>query len=279
MQHNPKLVAILAAIVAMASVAATVHAQDHEKCYQIKDPAKIKGVVNLTTPEFGLEPGCKLGSAKYFCAPASKTVVSVTSNNVPIVPLPLYAPPAPVDRICYKVKCPLPSPPDQNVTDQFGNRTLMKFKASYVCTPAVKGPNYCGNGVIDPGEDCDGLAPSTCTIGCRANCTCMCETACCYVENAAFPPGPPDAECFEYSGNPAQVAAFQTSCTLGIAPPAIGVPNSIPFGNMWNSNVGLPGFVASPCAGTLSPVFGTPCVPGPPLFGNLHVLPSDSTCP
>ncbi len=59
----------------------------------------------------------------------------MTSNGTPISPLPLYAPPAPVDRICYKIKCPVPPPPfppDQNVTDQFGNRTLMKFKAAWV---------------------------------------------------------------------------------------------------------------------------------------------------
>lgn len=244
-------------------------AQDHEKCYQIKDPAKIKGIVDLTTPQFGLEPGCKLGPAKFFCAPASKTVVSVTSLGVPVVPLPVYGPPATVDRVCYKVKClvpPPPFPPDQNVTDQFGNRLLQKFKASLMCTPAVKGASYCGDGVIDPGEACDGLALGACTVGCRANCSCMCETACCYVENMAVPP---DAECFEYSGNPAQVAAFGASCANGFPPGP--VPGSAPA--VASFNTVLPG----PCG--LSPLFGTACVPGPPGAGNLHPIPPDSTCP
>lgn len=177
----------------LASLAATASAQvDHEKCYKIKDPIKLQGIVDLTTPQFGLEPGCKIGKAKYFCAPASKTVISATdkATGLPIIPLPVYAPDAPVDRICYKVKCPVPPPPfppDQNVTDQFGNRTLTKFKASYVCTPAVTGPAFCGNGVIDAGEDCDGATLGACTVGCRANCTCSCETACCYVEQPPLP--------------------------------------------------------------------------------------------
>jgi hypothetical protein len=265
------------AVVALVVSAATVRAQDHEKCYKIKDPAKIKGIVDITTPQFGLEPGCKLGPAKYFCAPAFKTPISVTSAGAPIVPLPVYAPPAPVDRICYKIKCPIPPPPfppDQNVTDQFGNRTLSKFQASYLCTPAVKGPGFCGNAVIDPGEDCDGLALGACTAGCRANCTCMCATACCYVEQPPLPPAKPapDAECFEYSGNPAQVAAFMASCTLG--GPPIGSPGSLAPPFLLNSAI------AAPClGGPPSPIFGIPCVPGPPGAGNYHPLPSDSTCP
>jgi hypothetical protein len=268
----------LVVAVALGFALSSAYAQDHEKCYQIKDPAtKLKGFVDLTTPQFGLEPGCKLGPAKYFCAPASKSNVAVIDKNtgLPVVQLPVYAPPATIDRICYKVKCPTPPPPfppDQNVTDQFGNRTIVKFKAAYMCTPAVKGPGFCGNGVIDPGEDCDGLAPSLCTVGCRANCTCMCETACCYVEQPPLPPAKPapDAECFQYSGNPAQVAAFSASCTLG--GPPFGSPGSLVGPFLLNSAV--PGACAAP-----SPLFGTPCVPGPPGAGNLHVLPADSSCP
>ena len=219
----------IAATAVLCAAGGRAHAQDHMKCYKIKDPAKIKGTLDLTTPQFGLEPGCLVKGAAYFCAPATKSNVTVTSAGTPIVPLPVYGPTETVDRICYKVKCPVPPPPfppDQSVTDQFGNRTLAKFKAFLMCTPAVKGAAYCGNGVIDPGEDCDGLALGACTVGCRANCTCACETACCYVEQPPLAPAKPapDAECFEYSGNPAQVAAFMASCTLG---GGFGTPGSL----------------------------------------------------
>jgi hypothetical protein len=212
-----------------------------------------------------------VGPAKYFCTPASKSNVTITSNGVPVVPLPLYAPPEPSDRICYKIKCPVPPPPfppDQNVTDQFGNRTLVKFKAAYMCTPAVLGAGFCGNGVIDPGEDCDGAALGSCTVGCRANCTCQCETSCCYVENVA---SPPDTECVQYSGNPAQVTAFTNACTLGSGP-GVGAPASQPGLSLRNSS-----FALGPCVA--GPIFGVPCVPGPPGAGNLVTIPSDSTCP
>ena len=277
MRFSLPVALVVAATATLCALGGRAYAQDHEKCYKIKDPAKIKGKVDLTTPQFGLEPGCVVSGAKYFCAPASKSNVVVTSAGTPVVPLPLYAPPAPVDRICYKVKCPVPPPPfppDQNVTDQFGNRTLSKFTAAFMCTPAVKGPGFCGNGVIDAGEDCDGLALGACTVGCRANCTCMCATACCYVEQPPLAPAKPapDAECFQYSGNPAQVAAFMASCTLG--GPPFGTPASLVGPFLLNSTVPVA------CAGgPPSPIFGTPCVPGPPGAGNVVFLPADSTCP
>jgi hypothetical protein len=73
---------------------------------------KLAGVVDLDAPQFNVEPGCKVGSAKYFCAPAEKTFVSATNKatGLPIVPLPIYGgPDGTFDRICYKVKCPSPS--------------------------------------------------------------------------------------------------------------------------------------------------------------------------
>ncbi|MEO7589845.1 MAG: phage tail protein, partial [Byssovorax sp.] len=130
--------------VALFAVVSTAHSQpvnDHLECYQVKDPLALTAVVDLASPQFGLDPGCKVSKAKYFCAPAKKTVISATAKKVPIVPLPITGPDA-GDRVCYKVKCPLPATaiPDQVITDQFGTRTVSKFKASYLCTPAVKGP-------------------------------------------------------------------------------------------------------------------------------------------
>jgi hypothetical protein len=130
---------------ALLAVPVFVNAQaqnDHLQCYQVKDALNLAAVVDLNSPQFGLEAGCKVSKAKFFCVPAEKTVVSAEnkSTGLPIVPLPVTGPDA-GDRVCYKVKCPNPNVPipDQPVTDQFGNRTVTKFKTSYLCTPAVKG--------------------------------------------------------------------------------------------------------------------------------------------
>jgi len=254
------------AIVAVLAASPAAAQTDHLKCYKIKDPNKLSGLVDLAGPQFGLEAGCKIGKAAHFCVPVTKSVTSLEINKVPTLPLPVYGPPTSEDRICYKVKCPKPlvALPDQVVTDQFHTRTFSKFNAAMLCTPAVKGASFCGDGVIDPGEACDGLALGACTVGCQADCTCTCETACCYVENLA---AAPDTECFEYTGTPAQVAAFGANCSGGV----IGVPGSLPVGSMVNST--LPG----PCLA--GPLFGMGCIAGPPGFGNLHVMPPDSSCP
>lgn len=269
---------VVPGVLSILLLTGVTHAQpfDHEQCYKIKDPVKLSGIVDMDAPQFNLEPGCKIGKAKFFCAPAEKTFVSATdkATGLPIAPLPLYAPDATVDRICYKAKCPEPvPPPDTNVTDQFGNRTLAKFKTSMICTPAVKGPGFCGNGVIDPGEACDTPALGACPGTCESDCTCTCPTACCYVELPAPPAPPPgESECFEYTGTPAQVAAFMASCTLG--GPPIASPGSLPFGPAGLLNSAVPG----PCAAP-GPITGIPCIVGPPTAGNLHFIPADSSCP
>jgi hypothetical protein len=112
---------------------------DHLKCYRVKDPLRLGGTVDLDTPQFGLDAGCRISKAKLFCVPATKTNVAVTdkATKQPITPLPVTGP-DPGDRICYTVKCPA-GVGDQEVTDQFGTRTVSKLQASLVCVPAVKG--------------------------------------------------------------------------------------------------------------------------------------------
>lgn len=48
------------------------------------------------------------------------------------------------------------------------------------CIPPAEPPPNCGNGVIDPGEQCDAPAMGSCTNGCSSSCTC----------NGAPPPPP-----------------------------------------------------------------------------------------
>jgi hypothetical protein len=128
--------------VALLTMVGVAHAQpvnDHLECYQVKDPLALAAVVDLASPQFGVDPGCRVSRAKYFCAPATKTVISAAAKKVPITPLPIGGPDA-GDRVCYKMNCPIAAIADQTITDQFGTRTVSKFKASYLCTPAVKGP-------------------------------------------------------------------------------------------------------------------------------------------
>jgi Protein of unknown function (DUF1566) len=160
---------------------------DHLQCYKVKDPLKLSGVLDLTAPPFGLAAGCKVSSAKLYCVPATKAVVSATDRGtgLPITPLPLAAAPAVYSRVCYKVRCPTPVVPlaDQNVTDQFGNRLIGKLKAAMVCTPGVPGADYCGDGTVDPGESCEAgnLGGATCaTVGYPNGGTLACGVGCAF---------------------------------------------------------------------------------------------------
>ncbi|MBI5506170.1 MAG: hypothetical protein HY899_15350 [Deltaproteobacteria bacterium] len=258
------LVAIAAFAFTTAAVAATA---DHLECYKIKDGSRIAGSVDLTSAQFGYQPGCRVAKGMQFCVPVSKNVTGLTVNGQTATPLPVYGPPVTDDRICYKIVCPKLLVPiaDQIVTDQFDSRTISRFKASMMCTPAIKSDTYCGDGVISPGEDCDGAALGSCTVGCQSDCTCTCETACCYMENTA---APPDTECFEYQGTPSQVTWFINSCNPGGMPPA---PGSLPAAATLNSAV------LGPCQA--GPMFGFSCIAGGPGAGNLHVMPAESTCP
>jgi len=146
--------ALLASVV-LAALASAVHAQsDHLQCHLIADDLRLKGIVDLTSPQFGLAPGCKISRAKYFCVPTAKRVVMATNarTQTPIVPVPVGGP-DPGDRICYVVKCPAVTLPDREVTDQFGTRSMRRFRPpTLLCTPAVKvQPGGCG-GPVEPGD-------------------------------------------------------------------------------------------------------------------------------
>src|SRR5262245_57624763 len=138
---NP--VRVLLVVVALAlAPPAVAQVPDHLKCYKVRDPLLVSGTVDLDSPQFGVDPGCKIvrGIPPLFCVPARKTVVEARdrATGQPITPLPI-AGPDPGDRLCYKIKCEVPAPPDTQVTDQFGTRTVSGFRAKLLCTPAVKG--------------------------------------------------------------------------------------------------------------------------------------------
>lgn len=107
---------------------------DHLECYKIKDPLRLKGIVDLDSPQFGQDAGCKISKAKLFCVPASKTVRESNVETRLVT-----GEPQSDDRICYKIKCPPASPVDQETSDQFGTRVLSRVKPTMVYTPARKG--------------------------------------------------------------------------------------------------------------------------------------------
>src|SRR5262245_59473756 len=129
-------------LLVVASLATPAVAQDHLMCFKVHDPLLLSGTVDLDSPQFGVEPGCKIARATppLFCVPATKTVVAARdrATGQPITPLPISGP-NPGDRLCYKIKCDAPSPLDIQVTDQFGTRTLSGLRAKLLCTPAMKG--------------------------------------------------------------------------------------------------------------------------------------------
>jgi hypothetical protein len=115
---------------------------DHLKCYKVKDPTKLRGKVDLDSPQFGLEAGCTIKKAKKFCVPVKKTVnlSATTVNGQPVTLMPVPGQNLVDDYICYIIKCPSTPPPPTNVKDQFATRTLQKFRAFELCVPAQKVP-------------------------------------------------------------------------------------------------------------------------------------------
>lgn len=112
---------------------------DHLKCYRIKDPQTLSGQVDLDSAQFGLEADCRITKATKFCVPVTKSVDSAAVNGQPFTVVPFPGQTILGDYVCYKIKCTT-NVPDTKVRDQFGTRTLTKFKAFELCGPAIKVP-------------------------------------------------------------------------------------------------------------------------------------------
>jgi hypothetical protein len=123
------------------STVASAQTFDHLKCYKMKDPHNFTALANLTpiqNPPFPVEPGCKIKvRGLEFCIPVDKALVP--GGNAPSAQV--VGQPLTNDYICYNMRCPKPASaiPPVLVSDQFGSRTLQKFVARRICTPAIKG--------------------------------------------------------------------------------------------------------------------------------------------
>jgi len=113
---------------------------DHLKCYKVKDPNKLKGIVDLTSPQFGVEPNCKIVRTTKFCVPVKKAVTSASVNGTAITPSPVAGQNLIDDYVCYIIVCKTPPPASAKVQDQFSTRTFTKFKPFELCVPAHKVP-------------------------------------------------------------------------------------------------------------------------------------------
>jgi hypothetical protein len=133
---------VLASFAISFSLIAVASAQtfDHLKCYKMKDPHNFTALADflpIQNPPFPVELDCKIKvRGAEFCIPVSKTIVGGNAPSAPVVGQTLSN-----DFICYTIKCPKPPAPIPSVmvSDQFGSRTLQKFTAKRICTPAIKG--------------------------------------------------------------------------------------------------------------------------------------------
>jgi len=246
---------ILLAIVAWALLSLsprTAPAQpinDHLKCYKVKDPLRLSGVVDLNGPQYGLEPNCKISRPLLFCVPVVKTVKSAfdTSTNppTPITPQPVPGP-DPGDRICYRISCPPGPSISQLVTDQFGTRGVsgigkgFHFQAFMLCTPAVKGAfpttsttttstttttttttiagcspvgAACAGPCPNPADVCF-LSSAGCACGCGVDASGVCGGTCPNPNDVCTQPSGAVCGCYPHCG-PAQFPTCNGNCPPG----------------------------------------------------------------
>ena len=176
-----KQVSFVFGVVGLVLVFSTTksHAQapDHLKCYKMKDLKTFKSAqadLDALAAEFGMPESCQIkGRAKEFCVPVTKTVTSIVPGPTQAVNGEFLN----ADHLCYKIKCPKVEIPAREVSDQFGTRMIEKFKASKLCTPAFTDglpiEPQCGNGTIEPGENCEDDADCGAGESCNTSCLCM----------------------------------------------------------------------------------------------------------
>jgi hypothetical protein len=201
--------AVFAAATLVVCIAGVSNAQsyDHLQCYKVKDGQKFTSATvdlkPLAAPPFPLAAGCRLtGRAKQLCIPVDKTVVQTDANQLPV---------SGIDQTnlftCYKIKCPTAVVPDVEISDQFGNRTLTKFKVSTLCVPTVEGappttttmgpcvPSCAGKECGDDGCGgscgiCSGVGESCGVTGLccgGSGASCSVDSDCCSDQCNAFP--------------------------------------------------------------------------------------------
>ena len=171
-------IAVLA--VSIGPSLASAQVLDHLKCFRMKDQrgqTNIHYTLTLTPAAgspFTTETGCTVRSrARTICVPVAKSAISPS-------PLPTPAGPPAEVHVCYDARCPREQDVTVNVLDQLGGTgpVLVRQHAQrrQLCVPAPSGPPpvFCGNGVLDPGEECDPPDVHNChDLGFCLDCHCI----------------------------------------------------------------------------------------------------------
>jgi hypothetical protein len=266
----------------------TIHGADHLECYEIddKDLKNFSAVIDLDSPQFGSNR-CRINEAIRLCAPAQKTVVSVSAGKKPPTPgTPVPGQSLCTDFLCYELSEPKPGGlctktiPDKDVTDQFATRTVKFKKSLEICTPAAKlcGSTYpqCGGFCPDPKDVCqptpaDGAAGCHCAPRCEDVFWNICEagsSGTCDSANPAFlgqssfnlschDPGMNSAD---DCGQPEGDNTGSTTCVLATGT-NLGILMTTATGcvNLWAFQ-GMTGPIGSPAAANLD------CSSPPPVY-------------
>ena len=139
MSLDPKRMLAAAALLLVCAFVGDADAQttDHLKCYKIKDVGAFKSATADLAPlrvEFPTENCSLKGKAAQLCVPMDKDNVVIVDGVVENFPAQAVTD----AQLCYKIKCPTATIAPLEVSDQFGTRTIEKFKASKVCGPAFE---------------------------------------------------------------------------------------------------------------------------------------------
>jgi hypothetical protein len=128
-------VAGLVGAMALGASALAQPASDNLACYRVTD-SRPRGTFSVTLTNAGVTQSCSMSArAKFGC---------LETQMSHVVPAPPASGPASGnvgDFLCYRVFCPKPFPPAAQMSDQFGGTRVVQFRrGTFVCTPAVHGP-------------------------------------------------------------------------------------------------------------------------------------------
>lgn len=163
-----------------ADVTACSTVADHLKCYQVKDPVRLKGPkpswLDLTAAD-GSTDECRIvGGFRLVCVPVRKDVTAPIQRKLDggfedFIPMPSDGF-AEEDKLCYKIRCTSSASTDRDVTDPFGSRTVSKPKPFLLCGPiqCSGGETSCGGVCVDTQRDRENCGG--CGIACSAEENC-----------------------------------------------------------------------------------------------------------